>query len=215
MRFHLLILTFTIMFSSLGYAQMPAVGSNCDTGANAGSMALGNIGGSEIALLVCDKKGSEGGKYVKWASVDADGALTVEDLTVKGDCDGCGGGSSSPLDVKQTTASTNGDLGGYLGLQSFIESNGCSGYRVCTYDDLHDWALLLEETTPTGFAWANEMDAVQDCEFWSSSDPHGGSPSSPDHTPISLQMIYQIGGIVSVPLNGCDQTHPVWCCKGG
>lgn len=54
---------------------------------------------------------------------------------------GGGGSGGAPIDIKLTTATNNGNFsafgaGGYQGIQAFIEANGCSGYKVCTHEDI-------------------------------------------------------------------------------
>lgn len=72
MRFVLSFVFFILVGEA--FAQMPTVDSACASTANAGSYAIGDIGGGEVALLVCDS----GGNYRKWMSKNGTSPIEIE-----------------------------------------------------------------------------------------------------------------------------------------
>jgi hypothetical protein len=87
-----------------------------------------------------------------------------------------------PVEVKETTGGYHdGNFGGYSGIQSWIQSNGCSGYHVCTSLELVYAFTYLPNAALCGdgtcFGWFNsgyeESDGMRfsnDCYGWTSNE---------------------------------------------
>ena len=133
-------------------------------------------------------------------------------------CDGslwksAGGDSSGswPIvsEIKPTDALHNGNFGGYPGIQTFIEDNGCGdgGYHVCERGEIDRWRATGHSLpiTPgeyywvsTGFAFAADGYVFDDCEGWTTA---GGGIHA-----ITVSTNWS-------PVNYCNAVLKVLCCK--
>ncbi|HPS28440.1 MAG TPA: hypothetical protein PLX10_01250 [Candidatus Paceibacterota bacterium] len=130
-----------------------------------------------------------------------------------------GGTMSWPTSVKETTATHNGlfatsPANGYAAIETWIQTNGCSGYHVCmdwelayAFGHIND-ALLCGDGTCTGRynsglyteAGSTSYNST-DCAGWTSNDSNGWlkSPYWVNRAPSSL--------------TSCSGTVSVLCCK--
>ena len=133
------------------------------------------------------------------------------DVATKGYVDNqSGGGSWAPSDIKQTSATSRGDLGGWQALYNFLQTNGCSGYHLCAMDEVYAYlqmtgADLSEFLGSRVFAWAALGSTVwADCESWTSGshcivlETGAGDPNY--FYPLFVQ-------------NGCYEERPFLCCS--
>jgi len=82
-----------------------------------------------------------------------------------------------PSDVKTTTATHNGNFGGYQGIYNWIQTNGCSGYHVCDNTELTRYYQTHATTDINGWyntgTYSPARDSgyndihIADCEGWS------------------------------------------------
>ena len=61
-------------------------------------------------------------------------------------------GWNVPSDVKETSATHNGNFGGYKAMYDWIQSNGCSGYHVCDATELTRYS---QRSTAQFYGWYN------------------------------------------------------------
>ena len=120
----------------------------------------------------------------------------------------------SPSDMKITSATHDGNFGGYQGMYNWIQSNGCSGYHVC---DTTEVTRYWQTHSATGFstnAWINTgMHAllialptrtyVNDCGDWSLNGASGGSANA--------AITWDNRGFVG--WDNCSTSNAVLCCK--
>lgn len=110
---------------SLGILILVAAGIYAASGATG---SVPNPGHSVDQLQSCGTQGQvlQVGSDGKWHCVDA-GSLG-------------GSSSSAPTEIKITTSSHNGNFGGtswgYPAMEAWIQTNGCSGYHVCTGSEI-------------------------------------------------------------------------------
>lgn len=142
----------------------------------------------------------------------SDGDIVTFSSAAGWECASGGGASSPPVptDIKVTSAATNGARSGYSGLQSWIESNGCAGYRVCTTNDIVNYLLSGASITTGGqsVAWfagglaATEAGGkdINDCVGWTSSGDQIFAPrwNLTSNNPIAA---------------ACNTTARVLCCQ--
>ena len=121
-----------------------------------------------------------------------------------------GGGYYVPSDVKATTATHNGNFGGYKLMNDWIQTNGCLGYHVC------DNIELIKYITQTGAnpteGWVNEGGGQerhrdgsldQDCKGWTSIT--GGD--------YGAYGVYWVTTDKYFTSNVCATSRAVLCCK--
>lgn len=130
--------------------------------------------------------------------VDADGDVHYRDAGTIG-----GGNPSVPTDIKATTSTTNGSRSGYDGLQTWIESNGCSGYYVCTGTDIIRYIAAGNSAPSTGWYMTglNNGDSANDCSGWNTSS--SGTKG---------RIWYNQASSLYPTNSACDSTHAVLCC---
>jgi len=125
------------------------------------------------------------------------------DAATKGYVDDNSGGWSAPSSFIKTTTGHNGDFNGYRGMYNWIQTNGCSGYHVCSV-----WELS---------AWFQAGGGTQDASCWT--DPgtmnyccNGGSGCW-DYTGSSVYgtMLYKNSDRLTSW--SCNNTIAVCCCK--
>ncbi len=125
----------------------------------------------------------------------------------------------NPTDIKLTTASHNGNFGGYKLMYDWIQTNGCSGYHVCDAAEITRAIQSgLVPTTPsgslytggwynTGLIYTKGSNIMYDCRAWTYSTNDGTSYgprwydtqyATPSQFPDSW---------------GCWGSLPVYCCK--
>lgn len=89
-----------------------------------------------------------------------------------------GGGASVPTDFKLTTAKHNGNFGGYQAMRTWLQANGCSGYELCTQNDIMRYisvnglpATIASDTMAfsEGYAGGYVTSEASSCEGWNSS----------------------------------------------
>jgi hypothetical protein len=108
----------------------------------------------------------------------------------------------APTDIKVTTATHNGNFGGYVAMKTWIQTNGCSGYHVCDNVEMIRWVQTGGTVTSTcrystgirGYAGA-----YSDCNSWR--DGEGVFQSSIWIPPDGIYSTY------------CSDILPVCCCK--
>lgn len=85
-----------------------------------------------------------------------------------------------PVEIKTTTATHNGNFGGYPAIQTWIEANGCSGYHVCQAWEIAYGATFIRDDFCGGdpsscTGWINTMTAAYtsggdyECSGWTTS----------------------------------------------
>lgn len=130
------------------------------------------------------------------------------------DCISSGSGSSYwvPSDVKMTSTTHNGKFvtgsNGYQDMKTWIQSNGCSGYHVCSASELTAWAQNGGMLSGYGYCWYNSgvMDISEsggwynDCDGWANGGSSFGGNLWQANTPRLVHI-------------SCDQSFPVCCCK--
>lgn len=106
-------------------------------------------------------------------------------------------GWNVPKDVKVTTASHNGNFGGYQAMYNWIQTNGCSGYHVCSGHELSSYYQLHADSFAGGY-FNDTQNWTGECSAWTA-----GSGST--------------NGAIWDPSTGnranCGDNHVVMCCK--
>jgi outer membrane protein assembly factor BamB/type II secretory pathway pseudopilin PulG len=124
------------------------------------------------------------------------------------------GSSGAPSDVKYTTSSSTGNFGGYSGLQTFLDSNGCSGYKICTSENVfqyvrngNDLHAVIDPLSAGARLWMLN-DNADDCEAWQydGSSGYGATLSvfTGNVESKSWSMIAE---------RYCSNSYPVLCCQ--
>lgn len=120
----------------------------------------------------------------------------------------------APCDVKLTTATHNGNFGGYQGIYSFVQSdsNCGSAYHACDVTEITRYAQLhsLPSTASTGGAFVitglayvggNAGRPISECKSWTDSGVENGP------------ILIDIYGYNHVEVANCSNPYPVMCCK--
>lgn len=110
-------------------------------------------------------------------------------------------GWSHPSNVKGSNYH-DGDFGGYGAMENWIQNNGCSGYHVCSHEELssfwQEWGPVLD----FGVGWYAGA-ADNDCYGWNiNTDPHKGTV-----------WVSDVNGYARATTVSCTGELPVWCCK--
>jgi len=122
--------------------------------------------------------------------------------------------------IKLTSASHNGNFSGYDGMYNWIQANGCSGYHVCTADEVtsaietgllavaimpnHAWYNTgVSSTYPTG---TDSSVIVNDCIGWKYPGASGMGTVFTNYSAYKPSAPYS--GVVY-----CSYSYPVLCCK--
>ncbi|MBU2576714.1 MAG: hypothetical protein KKF50_03250 [Nanoarchaeota archaeon] len=118
-----------------------------------------------------------------------------------------GGGSGGwyvPSDIKATSTTHNGNFGGYDGMYTWIQSNGCSGYHVCDGTEVTRYLQTKDIAVANGRYWYN-VAMVQyqggnmDCTGWQGNQ---------------YGMVYEkTSSGENYNLDGCGTARAVLCCK--
>ncbi|MBI1290188.1 hypothetical protein GC173_02945 [bacterium] len=122
-----------------------------------------------------------------------------QDAATKAYVDANAGGSPSPSIIKLTSTTHDGNFGGIAGRQTWIEANGCSGYRVCTTPDVVRY-IFTEGKTISGMANGGHYWLGSGCNNWTSNGVYGENIEQTS------------GGIISDSL-GCYIKAKVLCCR--
>jgi len=120
-------------------------------------------------------------------------------------------GWNVPSDVKMTSTIHNGNFvtgsNGYQDMKTWIQSNGCSGYHVCSASELTAWAQNGGMISGSGYCWYNSgvMDSeggawYNDCDGWTNWGNTFGGNIWQTNTPRLVHTT-------------CSQSFPVCCCK--
>lgn len=110
-----------------------------------------------------------------------------------------------PSDVKVTTATHNGNFGGYKQINDWIQTNGCAGYHVC--EDTELVRYVESGGSPANVAgWYTQggMNFGGDCKGWTFSSTGFTGGRWQANRPLE----YGEGGS-----NSCNAAYKVWCCK--
>ena len=144
--------------------------------------------------------------------------------------DAADGGGATVHYIKTTTATYNGDLGGYSGANAKCNAE-YSGYHICSVDEFPDslvglvggitymydlssitlsgdygWvAPGIEFNTPLGDEW------VYDCQHYTSSSSENGLRARIRTTQTQDASRFMIVRGSSVGI--CDNSHYIWCCQ--
>jgi len=109
-----------------------------------------------------------------------------------------------PTSIIATTATHNGNFGGYQAMYSWIQSNGCSGYHVCDSTEITRYYQIHVAGTFTGWFNGGVFDtnpsagSVDDCCGWTSVEyTSRGNLWLQNH-------VYR---------DECAAAHAVMCCK--
>lgn len=137
-----------------------------------------------------------------------------------------GGGNPVPTDVKFTTATHNGNFGGYQALLTWIRANGCAGYNVCSGTDMVNYfkhnanSMTVADVTARGLAedaWQLEADT---CKNTSTNLPFSSNSSSQYDYTIWTNKAYYGGTYpyytqmtASSTVGNCSNSYKVACCK--
>ena len=126
------------------------------------------------------------------------------DAATKGYVDDNIGGWSAPSSVTVTSATHNGSFGGYNGMYNWIQTNGCSGYHVCSTSELFDW-LQKGGSAPSSTCWLNhpyyeETGKPQNCNSWGSSNS-------------SYYAVVWYSSFAKPRSQSCNLSSRVCCCK--
>ena len=114
-------------------------------------------------------------------------------------------GWNVPRAIKATSATHNGNFGGYQPMYNWIQSNGCSGYHVCDTGEIIRMAQLLGYQSWMPYCWYNgganydkATNLYGDCWGWQKND-------SIIYGPVWIDG--------SKPYTfGCNNAFPVCCC---
>jgi hypothetical protein len=160
---------------------------------------LSNDGGSEGISI--DDNGKVGiGTNSPGAKLDVNGNVIISDnLDVAGKIYGW----NVPRDIKITTATHNGNFGGYKAMYDWIQLNGCSGYYVCTANELAIADQFgITPTTMTAGGWfvsaINGVFPITECYDYTSSNSQ--NQGFIWYNSRSNQM-------------SCNNAYYVMCCK--
>lgn len=175
--------------------------SGSDTGYKAGALGVGGVFQTDTHTHLAKDGGNVGiGTTSPEAKLEVNG-----DMKVTGEIYGW----TVPTDVKITSASHNGNFGGYAAMNAWIQDNGCAGYHVCDVYEVGRWEMMggtmaKNNAWACAYAWHHHADAQRDCEGWSSSSSsyrgmrfNGAGPGTD----------YLFGS------STCSNTRPVLCCK--
>jgi hypothetical protein len=75
-------------------------------------------------------------------------------------------GWNVPSNIITTSATHDGNFGGWQAMHNWIQANGCSGYHVCTTDEVLAYlAINGDDAEPSiaGWVWSSEAN----CAGWS------------------------------------------------
>jgi hypothetical protein len=120
-----------------------------------------------------------------------------------------------PEDVRLTTATHDGNFGGYQAMNAWIQANGCEGYHVCDYTEVSRWMQTEGNSVFTEYyCWINSPGVygargnVGDCRGWTSTmerEPPGQSDVG--------TVIARTVGKVFPARHYCYSSFKVACCK--
>jgi hypothetical protein len=168
------------------------------------------IGGNmNKTLIVGDLQLGTGGPTYKVVNV-AD-PTNDSDVATKGYVDSQVSSGWAPTDVKASSVDHNGDFGGYNGIYNWIQSNGCSGYHVCSLSEIIAWAQLNNDPSVVNNTW-----------FDSAVTYSSGDQSCDSYTLSGSDHAYIIDAPASAPTfkvgskwvqNVCATNKKVACCK--
>ena len=143
------------------------------------------------------------GKQGEIAYASTDGYLYVYNNSSFGWVKQGGGGWYVPSSVIITTATHNGNFGGYDALYTWIQSKDCSGYHVCDQTELSRYAQLHGASSiPNGFYQVGMGSSasggnISDCSGWTSAGVNNAT---------SWQG-------TNGYLDSCSNSEPVLCCR--
>jgi hypothetical protein len=110
-----------------------------------------------------------------------------------------------PEDVKATSASHDGNFGGYVEAYNWIQANGCAGYHICDQVELSRYAQLHGgDSIPRGFYQVGMGSSassgnISDCAGWTYNNMNNGTSWDP-----AVGYGY---------LEQCYNTLPMLCCQ--
>lgn len=133
-------------------------------------------------------------------------------------CDGTnwldfgGGGATpvTPVDVKFTTSTHDGDFGGWAAMFAWVQANGCSGYEICRANDImkfieHGGTIAdVGQVRTIDIATGAPGDAY--CSDWNSSNSSGSRAHGKITTGGAGFPTYD-------PDGACGSVLPFACCK--
>jgi hypothetical protein len=108
-------------------------------------------------------------------------------------------GWNVPSDVKYTSATHNGNFGGYNGMHNWIQANGCSGYHVCTAEEIMRYLTVNgnDAEGTTGWGWILGEQSPM-CNGWTASSLSGRAWNAAGNYIQDLD---------------CGNAYAVFCCK--
>jgi len=115
-----------------------------------------------------------------------------------------------PSDVKVTSATHDGNFGGYDGIYNWIQSNGCAGYHLCSLGEVIAWVQLGNDPSPVdGAFFATDVTYttyIPNCDSFTASNDHCYILSAPNSaSPFKMAAKWV--------QNGCLTARYVACCK--
>ena len=182
LAYTLILILAVLSISLIAYAANPATKPNPG---HASNEVMVNIAGTDKTLQAAIDDGSFGGYYV-------------------------------PSDIKATTATHNGDFTsdasiGYDEILAWIQTNGCSGYHVCTIPEAVAYMSKTGTEVPEGWItgggnteYHRDGAIVLDCKAWTS------NVGAADYNP---QGIYYSTSAKAFSLGVCSTAMNVLCCK--
>lgn len=106
-----------------------------------------------------------------------------------------------PTDVKVTTATHNGNFGDYQSMQTWIESNGCDGYIVCSGTDMQRYVAENGNVSSSLSGWLFDQSSIS-CRGWTvATGGWGGRYWWSDGTDNGIDQ------------QACNSSDAVMCCK--
>lgn len=116
-----------------------------------------------------------------------------------------------PVDVKSSSAPHNGNFGGYAGLRTWMNANGCAGYVMCSTEDVFKYAAsagnnsFLTGGNVPHFTLNGDLKQIPttrtNCDNWTASD--------------TLNQNAINSNLLSVANNCSNPNTYVACCKFG
>ena len=115
------------------------------------------------------------------------------------------GGWYVPSDIKETTATNNGNFGGYAAMNTWIQSNGCNGYHVCDAIELTRYEQVNGPVASTGGWYITGVEA------------RAGDDTGAFHDCARFTSTANSGSVWPVGYAGtelaCSSSTTVMCCK--
>lgn len=174
---------------------------------SSGNVGIGMIPDVKLDVNGNIRLGSGGASYKIMNVADPD---VDTDVATKRYVDSKVSSGWAPTDVKASSADHNGNFGGYNGIYNWIQSNGCSGYHVCSLIEVINWAQLGNQSVASvNDTWfASEVTYTtnnSNCSSYTNSSDHAYRILTSASSPWKVRANWQ--------QNACGMNKKVACCK--